>query len=477
MANKTFILLAPHQISKIIHSATKRVILACAGINADVAASIIGAVDRCGADNVALITDLDEDVYRLGYGHFDGITLLKEKMVPIRKAPGLRIGILVCDDDGWVFSTPPLLVEDIKGNDKEPNAVRVSTEQAEAFVRVIVPTDTSAAPTDDDPSAGDGEQIIDEEGEPISDDDAENSADGLGDTPTPIEPRGEDGSREGENDTDNESTIDVNDDGPEIGEELATDGEIEDAEKNLEDDPPQEFDITRKVRVFNSYLQFVELRLSGTQIQRNTVKLPPNILLSVNDKDTQDRINAAFKLIEKSSEVSGEEIKSKVDNLRKSFLRRAGEYGSLILRKKRKKFDEAIIQLEKDVNIFKETVKEKLDLELEKSKQSLAEALVSNIVENPPLDLLAMLTTDKPSKEIALRYLLDELTKAFPTSESLIKDMELKHIIKDVTYATLNEEKFQELIQRAFPYTDFDKPFEEFDAARERARKKGSGYG
>jgi hypothetical protein len=47
--------------------------------------------------------------------------------------------------------------------------------------------------------------------------------------------------------------------------------------KRLEEAPPVQFDIARQVRVFNAYLQYVELKLSGAAIQRHRLAIPASI--------------------------------------------------------------------------------------------------------------------------------------------------------------------------------------------------------
>jgi hypothetical protein len=42
----------------------------------------------------------------------------------------------------------------------------------------------------------------------------------------------------------------------------------------LEEAPPMPFDITRQARVFNAYLQYIELKLSGAAIQRHRLANP-----------------------------------------------------------------------------------------------------------------------------------------------------------------------------------------------------------
>jgi len=45
-------------------------------------------------------------------------------------------------------------------------------------------------------------------------------------------------------------------------------------ERRLEEAPPVRFDVARQVRVFNAYLQYVELKLTGAAIQRHRLSIP-----------------------------------------------------------------------------------------------------------------------------------------------------------------------------------------------------------
>ena len=56
-------------------------------------------------------------------------------------------------------------------------------------------------------------------------------------------------------------------------------------QKRLEEVPPVQFDVARQVRVFNAYLQYVELKLSGAAIQRHRLAIPPSIQKLGGSKD------------------------------------------------------------------------------------------------------------------------------------------------------------------------------------------------
>lgn len=63
-----------------------------------------------------------------------------------------------------------------------------------------------------------------------------------------------------------------------------------------------------------------------------------------------------------------------------------------------------------------------------------------------------------------------ELDTVFPRASVIAKKMELEESYKDFTYETLCQPGFQEAVTEAFPFIDWDKPFDEFIAARERKK-------
>ena len=59
-----------------------------------------------------------------------------------------------------------------------------------------------------------------------------------------------------------------------VGLDKATAADVGKVEADLKANPPQPFDITRKVRVFNAAFEFVDFELSGTSIDQMTVPIP-----------------------------------------------------------------------------------------------------------------------------------------------------------------------------------------------------------
>ena len=124
---------------------------------------------------------------------------------------------------------------------------------------------------------------------------------------------------------------------PEIGSAVITNDEITVVEKNLKDSPPQPFDLARKVRVFTSFIDFVELNLHNCDLNRHTISLPREIqLLASKDQALHGRLKAQFKLIDDKdvSDIGLDGITGRVKEVRKNYLVNLQDLGSVVLKKK-----------------------------------------------------------------------------------------------------------------------------------------------
>ena len=63
----------------------------------------------------------------------------------------------------------------------------------------------------------------------------------------------------------------------ELGINEVSESHFKEIEKAIQTAPPVKFDVVRQVRVFEPYLQYVELKLSGAAIQKHKVGIPPAI--------------------------------------------------------------------------------------------------------------------------------------------------------------------------------------------------------
>jgi hypothetical protein len=69
---------------------------------------------------------------------------------------------------------------------------------------------------------------------------------------------------------------------------------LEEVREELAKHPPMKFDLSRRVRVYTGLVQFTELKLTGCQLSRHTISIPPKLLNLAADKEMQDRLKARF---------------------------------------------------------------------------------------------------------------------------------------------------------------------------------------
>lgn len=90
-----------------------RIVFICPGINKQIATAIIHSKSINPSIEITIILDEDPDVCRIGYGEIEGIEELINSGFPIRKNKGLRIGVLISDDEAFLFMPTPLVIEEV----------------------------------------------------------------------------------------------------------------------------------------------------------------------------------------------------------------------------------------------------------------------------------------------------------------------------------------------------------------------------
>ena len=265
---------------------------------------------------------------------------------------------------------------------------------------------------------------------------------------------------------------------PEIGAVTAKPEALALVQAALQADPPQQFDIARKVNVFNAFVEFVELSLVGTELTRQRVALPKDLLLAVSDRDTRERLTTSFQLIDPGATIGREakEIRQAVDKLRKVHTRVLNPYGSITLRSNRQRLEAAVAAVQVQVAAFAGTVKNRLQKEIDHSRKQLVQSVLPGLKAKPPEALLAGVV-GKPTVEQITRWIDRQLDQAFPKVDDIVSEMRLVLTIKAVTFEMLKEPSFQAGVREAYPDVDFDKPFSEFTAARSTLQPSLEGFG
>lgn len=133
----TFQTVTDEWIAGRIGRAHRRVVLVAPAISKQVAAALL-IVHEGGGAEITVVLAGDEDAYRVGLGDLEGVEALHNEIlrrgIAVRRQPGLRIGLLVHDDQVTIWSPTPRSVESERG-EGEPNGMILQGAVADALAR------------------------------------------------------------------------------------------------------------------------------------------------------------------------------------------------------------------------------------------------------------------------------------------------------------------------------------------------------
>jgi len=409
--------LSDRKAATLVSRAQNRVVYAAPGIHAGTAAALVELKNNRAGVSITVSLDFDERTLRMGYGTLAAVDKLREADIDITHSPGFRAAILIVDDEGWSFTPTALYLEVEPQSDETPNAIRLSNGQVRELLLRLCPSAREQAIA---AAASPGE------------------ASRL-------------------------SSISL-----EVSELPIFDVHYEEVKSALEAAPPVKFDVARQVRVFEPYLQYVEIKLTGAAIQKHKVALPKSLQQLATSKELKDRLRTTFDLVEKGSSLSSKDMDEKVAKLR-LFTPSLGErLGRVMLKSARPLFDKRLDELKAELATFQDRVKQELQTKLDDSRDLVADHFLPIALVSPPDELVARV--HPINAETVKRWLQRELEKAFPTADKLIHEMRLDAQFKDVTWETLNDPDFGEALKKAFPHVDWEKPFHDYKAAGEASK-------
>jgi hypothetical protein len=264
---------------------------AAPGIRTEVAKALVAFAKR-EPNLITVHLDFDERVMRMGYGDMDAVELLRQAGIAVNSSPGLRTGLIIVDDRGYIFTPTALFLEAENHTETALNAMRLSTAQVQEALARMSPAARELAcvmaKTDED-----RERIRKQAAEFLS--------------------------------------------------EQIAECEVEMVKTRLADAPPMKFDVARQVRVYNAYLQYVDLKLSGAAIQRNRVEIPKSIQRLGADSEIKARLKTTFDLIEKDGELSSKKLEAELYRIRDDFTPSLGKkHGRAVLIKTKTLFEKKV---------------------------------------------------------------------------------------------------------------------------------------
>jgi len=241
---------------------------------------------------------------------------------------------------------------------------------------------------------------------------------------------------------------------------------LERSNDELTANPPQRFDIARKLWVFNTRFEFVEFELRGLSLSRKRVSVPSDLLGLAKQPHAQKLLRSTFQLIDAKDEMSGERVTRLKQFIAKKYLITLPGFGAVILRNNKQEFLVAVRALERYIHRFQRRLRKQLQGAIEANKKVLTAALLPTVTNSPPGRWKRFLG-DECGPEAIFRVLDRELTDAFGRSEDLFAEMKVKAVFKGVTYELLTDPEFMRVVARQMPLVE--ELHEEFEVAKAHA--------
>jgi hypothetical protein len=203
MSEPLFLSLDSSRLAYEIFGAKISVCYAAPGILQEPADALVALAHRIGPELITVRLDFDERVMRMGFGELEAVKTLRETGIEVRSTPGLRTGLVIIDEDGYIFTPTALYLEAEERLAEAPNAMRLSKDQVREALARLSPTAKAIAiafAKTDDKRQRIREQAV------------------------------------------------------EVLSIVVADAAFTAVEKRLEEAPPVQFDVARQVRVFNAHL-------------------------------------------------------------------------------------------------------------------------------------------------------------------------------------------------------------------------------
>ena len=228
---------------------------------------------------------------------------------------------------------------------------------------------------------------------------------------------------------------------------------------DLKTNPPHPFDLTRKLKVFVTEVQFIELRMPNATFSSHKIKLPPSFQ-KFEDESLRRDIDSSLKIpidLETELDVSiksyrGDEtlkvneaaVTRERREIERVFIHNWKGRGKVILRNDK---DQVINEMNRLVEIIKE-YHNALKALFDDSKKAFSERLVSEFLgvwqKSPPEHLMRRRKTDKQS----CRQDIESEAEGMFQRAVALGTTEAKVVYKDISIEDLKDEKLMDGLRR-----------------------------
>ncbi len=424
VSDRTFTVATDEALSGLIRQAHDRILFIAPGITEPVASALAARL----ADphlSITVILDSDPEVYRLGYGTPEGLATLKTQLDANHFGLRCQPGIRI-----------GVLVADDKTLIYSPVPQLVEAGSTSAFKPNALFLEGSAA-TKISEAAGATQNTRPSDGE--------------------------------------------------IGTRALTPQDVEAIKKNIDENPPEPFDLTQKARVYSSRLQYVEFTVEKYQLTRQTVPIPAYLMGLAGDM--QDRWRNSLRVMDmeatavtleitagdgNAKEVSVDQkyLDAERKKIEQKFLIPVLGFGSVMFKNQQQDFEVATDAFNKLLTRYFEKLEDQLGGSLLDLVFTVVERLLPSVKANPPEQYKRFGTpTDTDIAELLQRDIEEAVS-----IKTLLKEPKIKKVYKDIAYQSVKSNDFQQRLRDALtrakvPDSIIKDLFRESTAALEKGGK------
>jgi hypothetical protein len=246
---------------------------------------------------------------------------------------------------------------------------------------------------------------------------------------------------------------------PEVGNTALSADKVSEMQSNLKANPPRPFDITRKMNIFTSRVQYVEFSVSSYQLTTRQIPLPPE-LVDVADDDLKNRITSRIRApfdgigkleIKLDSDGKSETIQVDDQWLKKERKRIEDEYtfqinnfGRVILYSDRVAFDKAISRFQTVIEKYLAALREKLSESGAAFETRIVGEFAPKWEQNPPRHFSRWGIEPTPQN---IKAELDRIAQKIFESGISFDDPKVKVLYKNVAPENIQDPAFLEVLK------------------------------
>lgn len=429
--NRTFTVVNDTVLVESINAARHKVVYVAPGISQPVADALGKRVKELGRLSITLIIDVDPEVYRMGYGDPEGLEMIKEfadnHLLKLRQQPGVRIGLLIADEQTLIYAPTPHLIEAGSTQPEKPNAILLT--EPPAAIEKSFASSLNTLPTD----AEIGKEIVKREQlEAINRDLKE------------LPPKKFDVARIERVFNSRIQYVEFKVEGYKLSKKVAP---IPTDLMGLADEPALRDRWRNAFRMFDGTNQ-LEVEIPERDKEGNPVIDPTT--------GEPKRIRYG----EKALETERKQIE-------KDFFYKVPNFSVVIFRARRNAFDQRINQFKKRIKDYQEKVQDQIQQAIDKTVENLIEVLLPLVKQKTPDRYLKSSLSYKLDDNELREILKKDLFKEFGSTET-ISSPEIKVQFKDISYETIHDDKFRLALKNSgIPEKKLKELFSEHDVAPE----------